>query len=75
MLLHQMPVWKITEKKHYYQLSSTFSSFSTQLRHTVWDTKILHLKSTSKNAGKVIYKIKSYFSQPVQATFLYFYVN
>ena len=70
-----MPVWKITEKKHYYQLSSTFSSFSTQLRYRVRDTKIVQLKSINKNAGKVIYKIKSYFSQPVKGIFLYFYVN
>ena len=42
-------------------------------------TKFLQLKSTNKNARNVIYKFKSYFSQPVQGTkrttLLYYYEN
>ena len=49
------------QNKNYYQPSSTFSCFSTQLRYTVSYTNFLRLKSTNKNKRNIIYKIKSYF--------------
>ena len=46
---------------------------------TQFYTKFLKLKSTNKNARNVIYKIKSYFPEPVQGArltnLLYFYEN
>ena len=55
---------------------SLVSRFSSD---TQFYTKFLKLKSTNKNAHNVIYKIKSYFQEPVQGTkhtnLLYFYEN
>ena len=45
-----MPLWRNTEKKLYYQLSSTLSSFFTQLRY------IVRGQFTGKNSASAIIK-------------------
>ena len=72
-----MHVWKITKNSIIsYPRVSLLSPLNSD---TQFYTKFLTLKSTNKNTWNVIYKIKSYFLQPVQdakhTTFLCFYEN
>ena len=74
-----MPVWKITKNKNSIVSYLRLSLVPPLSRDTQFYTKFLQLKSTNKNARNAIYKIESYFSQPVQGaghtTLLYFYEN
>ena len=64
-----MPVWKIAKIKALLSsiLEFLFFVHSAQINSLI-ATKFLQLKSTNNNARNVIFKIKSYCSQPVQGT-------